>query len=68
MKQPKDIYQTRFFIHTHYSESHPLHGTPLVASEWQLQRWDIQRGKYVKYKTLGHVPFYGQTTLDMFKK
>lgn len=66
MLPPQDIYQTRFYANTHYSQTHYLHNDPLVSTGWQLQRWDIAKERWTGYKDLGHTPFSGQTTLNMF--
>jgi len=63
--------QTTFYANTHYSQSHTtVHGLPSnVATNWQLRIPDATRASgYRLYKDLGHTPFYGQTTLPMFRK
>ena len=63
--------QTTFYSNTHHSNSHMSHhGMPSpVATDWQLRIPDANRPSgFSRFKDLGHTPFQGQTTLDMFRK
>lgn len=60
-------YQTFFIGNTHYSETHRLHNDPLVSTQWNLAIPSDRPSGYQQYgPTLGHDPYYGQTTLNMF--
>jgi len=59
--------QTFFYANTHHSLTHGTHHNRPLATEWKLCTRDSNRASgFKEYRSLGHVDYQGQTTLDMF--
>jgi hypothetical protein len=70
MKKPEPLPGCNFVVTSsppHHSHTHHLHNDPPVATEHQIRPLDSM-GNMMKPTDKFHTPFYGQTTLDMFKK